>query len=262
VDGGGRLVEHRRPAGDVGRAAQQRRDLGPGGAAVRPEQRVGVEDGDQVGQVAAPGGGEERVDDAALGGRIRVSARRPRAAHPPAGPACELPGGGRRPVDQRRDLLEGQVEQVMQDEREPLGRGQRVQHHQQRQADRVGQHRLVARPGHLAADDRVGDAHAGRVLRPRRPRAQPVEADPGDDGRQPSAGVLHVIRPGAGQAQPGVLERVVGLGLGAEHPVAEPAQARPVLLELPGQPVIAVHRVTSFARPVSSPVVTRRATRV
>jgi hypothetical protein len=148
----------------------------------------------------------------------------------------------------------------MQHERQPLGRRERIQHHQQREADRVGEDGLVGRGGHVAADDQVGDVHAGRVLRPGRARTQPVEADPGDDRRQPSARIVHVIRPRAADPHPGVLKRVVGLGLRSEHPVAEAVQAGPVLLELPGQPVIRVHPSHPSRARCHQPVVTRRAT--
>src|ERR1700722_15891915 len=46
-------------------------------------------------------------------------------------PAGQWLGRGRRPVEYRADLLEGHGEDVVQDEREPLGRRQRVEHDQQ-----------------------------------------------------------------------------------------------------------------------------------
>ena len=158
-----------------------------------------------------------------LGGAIGGSVGNLRAAHPAASPARELAGGGGGAVDEGGDLLEGQVEQVVQHERESLSRRERIQHHQQREADRVGEDSLVGRGGHIAADDRIGDVHPRRVLRPGRARSQPVEADPGDDGGQPSARIVHIIRPGAADPHPGVLKRVVGLGRRPEHPIAEAA---------------------------------------
>jgi hypothetical protein len=45
----------------------------------------------------------------------------------------------------------------VQDEREPLGRAERLEYHQQRQADRIGQKRLVLGVGPVnRVDDRVG----------------------------------------------------------------------------------------------------------
>jgi hypothetical protein len=40
-------------------------------------------------------------------------------------------------------LVEGHREQVVQHEREPLGGSERLQHHEQRETDRVGQERLL-----------------------------------------------------------------------------------------------------------------------
>jgi hypothetical protein len=195
-----------------------------------------------------------------LSGGIDIAIGGMRAPHPSASPARELAGGGGGAIDQGTDLLEGQVEHVVQHEGEPLGWGQPVQHHQQREADRVGEDGLVGRGGHVAADDRIGDVHARRVLRPRCARAQPVEADPGDDRRQPAAGIVHVILPRAADPHPRVLKRVVGLGRRSEHPVAQAVQAGPVLLELPGQPVIRVHPSHPSRARCHQPVVTRRAT--
>ncbi len=63
--------------------------------------------------------------------------------HPAAGAAGELPRGvGRAPHD-GSDLVEGHGEHVVQHEGEPLGGSQGLQHHQQRQTDRVGQERFL-----------------------------------------------------------------------------------------------------------------------
>jgi len=63
------------------------------------------------------------------------------AADAPTCAARELPGRRRRPVDDRGDLLERHPEHVVEDEGEPLGRRQRLEHDQQ------GEH----------AEDRIGD---------------------------------------------------------------------------------------------------------
>ena len=64
----------------------------------------------------------------------------------------------------------------------------------------------------------------------------------GDDRRQPAAQVLHLVRSGAAQTQPGVLHGVAGLGQRAEHPVGDGPQMRSLLLETPGQPLLLVYR--------------------
>ncbi|HEY5394773.1 MAG TPA: hypothetical protein VIL16_05195, partial [Trebonia sp.] len=75
MDRDARLTEHRRAPGDIGRPAQHRRDLGPGGTAVGAEHSVGVEHGDQRAQVPVPGGGEERLDHASLSRAIGAGIR-------------------------------------------------------------------------------------------------------------------------------------------------------------------------------------------
>jgi hypothetical protein len=57
----------------------------------------------------------------------------------------------------------------VQDESQPLGRGQGLEHDQQGEADGVGEQRLVLRIGAVGrVDDRVGDVHVERAL-PARP---------------------------------------------------------------------------------------------
>jgi hypothetical protein len=104
-------------------------------------------------------------------------------------------------------------EHVVQHERQPLGRGQRVQHHEQRQAHRVGEHRLVFRPGAVrAARDLVGQVRPGRVLAPGLAGLEHVQRDPGHDRGQPAAEVLHLAGIGPGEPQPGLLDGVVRVG--------------------------------------------------
>ena len=49
-------------------------------------------------------------------------------------------------------------------------------------------------------------------LRPGAPRLQHIEAEPGDDGREPAAQVRDPCRVGAAHPQPGVLDGVFGFG--------------------------------------------------
>ena len=106
----------------------------------------------------------------------------------------------------------------MEDERHPLDRRQRLQHHQQGDADRVGEQQLsfglrsqmgvgVA----VSAGDQVGRVALGRLLAPRLARAQHVQADARHHRRQPAAEVVDRagIRPA--EPQPGLLNRVLGL---------------------------------------------------
>ena len=165
----------------------------------------------------------QRLEVAAARAR-RGTRRRPRADAPDRRPAPrprpargaraarELPRRGRRATDDRRDLVERHREHVVQHEREPLGRRQRLEHDQQREADRVGEHRLAARdrrppPGR----DRFWQPRVQRLLAPRLARAQHVQADARDHRRQPAAQVVDTARVGAAEPQPRFLHRVVGL---------------------------------------------------
>jgi hypothetical protein len=131
-------------------------------------------------------------------------------------------------------------------EREPLGGVQRLEDHEQREADEVGQERLVLRVGRVdAVDDRLGHAHLQRNLSARSARAQHVQRHAPDDGRQPSAEVLDLACVGAAESQLGLLDGVVGLAHGAEHPIGHRAQAASLLLEELRQPVSLIHRSRS-----------------
>ena len=66
-------------------------------------------------------------------------------------------------ADDGRDVIERDREHVVQDEGEPLGGRQRVQDHQQRGTDGVGQQRLLFGVDAVrAADGRLGQVHPGR----------------------------------------------------------------------------------------------------
>ena len=99
----------------------------------------------------------------------------------------------------------------MQHERDPLGGSQRIEDHEQRGTDRVGQERFVLGIDLLAAQDRLGHVRAEGLLAPRRARAQHVEAHPRDDRGQPSAQVLDADGVGVAQSEPGLLHGVVRL---------------------------------------------------
>ena len=179
-------------------------------AGIGAQHHLRIEHGDECVDVAGPGRGEERVDEAALLGGIGCARRGHLAlAHPAPAAAGELAGRGRRAVEDRRDLVERKPEGVVQDEGDPLGRREAFENDQHRQADGIGELRFVLGPDR---DDRVGYVHpVERILAPCAARPEDVEADPGQHGREPSADVLDVARVGTGQADPCVLDRVVGL---------------------------------------------------
>ena len=118
-------------------------------------------------KISAAGRGQIGVDDTALAVQIRSVRRRGGSFHPSAGAAGELPHRWGGAAHDGGDVVEGHVEHVVQDEREPLGRGQRVEHHEQCQADRVRQHRFVFGVAAVfVSDDRVVCLDVERFLAP------------------------------------------------------------------------------------------------
>jgi len=218
------------------RAAEPHRYAGTG---VGAQDDVRVEQREECVEVAVARGGEEGVDDRALAGRIGVGYRC-LCLDPAAGAAGELPGRRRGPPDDGCDVVEGYGEHVVQHEREPLGGSERVQHHEQREPDGVGQQRrMLGIRTVRAADDRLGQAQ--RFLTPGPARAQHVQAHPADDRRQPPAEVLDTAGTGAAGVEPGFLYRVVRLAQRAEHPVAHRPQVVAVLREPLREQFVLVH---------------------
>lgn len=106
-------------------------------ALVGAEDDVGVEDGEQRVEVAVSCGGEEGIDERRLAEPICLTGRGG-LLYAGAGSACELTGRGGAALDDRGDLVERDREDVVQDEGNPLGRRERVEHDQEREPDRVG----------------------------------------------------------------------------------------------------------------------------
>ena len=75
-------------------------------------------------------------------------------------------------------------------------------------------------------------------------RPQPIEAEPGDDRREPAAQVLDLGDIGSTRPEPGVLDGVLRLGQRAEHPIRHGSQMRAMFLEASGEPVGVGHAVT------------------
>jgi len=137
-------------------------------------------------------------------------------------PGGELACGHRRAPEKLRDGGEVDAEAVVQDERHPLARAEPVQDDLQCDAHRVGQSELVGRVGRRPAD--VDLLHGYRDLGP-----QPVQAQAGGDGRQPPRQVLDVGAR-AVQAQPRLLDDVLGLGRVAQQATGDPQQPRSLSL--------------------------------
>ena len=150
------------------------------------EHDVGVEHRQQPLEIAAARSREKCIDDLLLPAEISIRRRR-RSLHAAAGAAGELPRRGGRAADDRRDLLEGDGEHIVQHEGEPLGRRQRFQHHQQRRTDGV---RHLASSRSCVVGDGLRHVRAHRFLAPRFARAQHVETDARDHRGQPSPQVF------------------------------------------------------------------------
>jgi hypothetical protein len=140
-------------------------------------------------------------------------------------------------VDDRRDFVEWEGEHVVQHEREPLARGQRLEYNEKCEANRVGDERLLLRREAVVdRDDRFRQPRAHVFLPLRAARAEHVEGDPGDDRRQPAAEIVDrsVVFV---EADPCLLYGVLALAERAEHAVGHRLQAGTLLFELLCEPV-------------------------
>ncbi len=144
--------------------------------------------------------------------------------------ASQFPTGCGVSAQRRTDLGEREPEQVVQDERRALGRGQRLQDDQHRPRDGVGQADRVGRIG--CRLHRLRQPGADIALTPAPRRAQHVQSEAGGRGDQPSGEVVDLVEVAALQADPGFLDHVLGLGHAAEQPVGHADQAWPQGVEL------------------------------
>jgi len=165
-------------------AVHRRGAAGQPGAFVA-EHDLRVQHGDQRVEVTVPQRGQERVDDPPLPGQVDLAGRG-RALDPAAGPAGQLAGGHGGALQDGGDVVEGHGEDVVQDEGEAFGRGQGVEHHHQRRADRVGQQDRGLRVTGFVVVWRLGQRVIQRLLPAAPPRAQHLQALPGHDRGQPA----------------------------------------------------------------------------
>ena len=112
----------------------------------------------------------------------------------------------------------------MQHERDALRRRQHLEHDLQRGTDRVGELEVMWM---IVAHD----LQLRRQCFARLARAQHVETHARDDGRQPAAQVLDLVRVGARRLQPRLLHGVVRVARGPEDAVRHGAQVAAVLVE-------------------------------
>ena len=143
---------------------------GRSGAAVGAQHDVGVEHGDEGVEVAVAGGGEERVDDRALAGRVGVAARRRRPG-PGGGPGWRA-GGWRRASGPRSARSRRTARRTCRAGRRPAARPATAS--RARRAARARPSRPAAPPARGPpsgrGDDRVGHVRLQRLLAARAPR--------------------------------------------------------------------------------------------
>ena len=77
-------------------------------------------------------------------------------------------------------------------------------------------------------------------------RAQHVQADPRDRPRQPCAQVLDCASVFADEMKPGLLDGILRLGKGVEHPIGHCLELGTLRFEVLNQPVVFVHWFNSF----------------
>ena len=178
-----------------------------------------------------------------------------RGADAAAGRGGQLAAGRRGAADDLGDFGEGVAEDIVQDERDALGRGHRFEHDQEGHADRLIQGDPVGGVGGGAAGppaaplrrfgQRLGDPFAHVALPPGPRRAEQVQADAAGDRGQPGAGGCDgvLLLPGHGvPAGVGLLDGILGIGQRAQQPVGEVDQLAP----------LAHYRVQARVGPVAS----------
>ena len=182
------------------------------------------------------------------------------AAQVAAGAAGQLPAGVDGPADDAGDVVEGQLEDVVQHERCALGRGESLQHHRQREADRVVEGDAVGGVDGGGGGDAVEHCRAivavvewFLALAPG--RAKLIQAQAADHGDQPRPHVVDLVEVGAGQSDERLLDDVLGLTEVAEHAQRDVEDVTAVLP--PRSPerrlefawLVAVHEEMTIGRP-------------
>ena len=132
-------------------------------SAIGSQHDVWIEHGDQALEVAVAGRRQKGVEHPALLLPISVRRRRLTLDASPS-TARKLPRRNRRTVHDRRDLLERHPEHVVKDKRQALGGLQFLEHNQEREADRVGEHGVRLQIPVGASDHRIGDVHIQEIL--------------------------------------------------------------------------------------------------
>jgi hypothetical protein len=146
------------------------------------------------------------------------------------------------------NLVEGHVEEIVQHESQALGGRKCVQDDQQRLADRVGQlHFFLRVDPVLLVNARFRSNQSDGLLTARFARAQHVQADPRNHGRQPCAQIPDPDLVGTAEVEPALLYGILRFGARAEHAVGDCPQVGTFSLKLCGQPVVFLHSSSSLS---------------
>ena len=211
---------------------------------VVPQQRLGQsgavgDRGHVVGEqrhqpfgAARGGGGEELLDDPAGGGGVDLAAAAALGGDAEPGPVEVLLARGLGDVEDLGDLGVAVGERLAQDVDGPLDRREALHEGQHGQGDRFALLEGVGRAEHrVAVEERFGQPVAGGAFAARLRRAEPVEAQVGDDLGQPRLRHLDPLPVGGLPAQERVLHGVLGVGGRAEQTVRQRGQPVPAGLE-------------------------------
>ena len=165
------------------------------------------------------------------------------------GAVGQLPHRRLGPVQGRRHLGEAQPEHVVQHERRPLQRRQRLEHDEHGHRHRVGH--LDALGGTTVGRHRFGEPRPDVVLPPVLLLTDPVQRLPGRDGEEVGARVADLAAPGRDgrPAQPRLLYRVLRVGDAARAPGMRHRPAAVAAPRTPGPARLARRRTQTCGRP-------------
>jgi len=206
------------------------------GGVVGATNHVPIKHGENASEIASPKCAEESVNHPPLQmqmirGRCRWS------LDLSAGTARKLPCRYSGATQNTCDFAERHCEDVVQHKCEPLGRCQSVEHHEERQADRIREKSFLLRVGsNLSLGNWFMRLLLHGFLAPGRARPQQIERDAGNHCCQPSTKIFDSGGISTAEPYPGFLYGVVRFAHRPQQPVGDCPQMEPLLLELLRQP--------------------------
>src|SRR5262249_57321944 len=114
------------------------------------------------------------------------------------------------------------LKHVVKDKRDPLARGELVEHDQQGQSNRVGKESLVLWVGAgVLARQRFLGSELEVFFRTCSPRLQDIQTESRDHRPEPAAQVLDLVRIRPTESYPSLLDGLLSLGMRSENPIGE-----------------------------------------